>query len=516
MSKSIIPSDSLRRRYFFKVFANIVTGGAGVISQAVISRGLGATQYGDFNFLTDFFTQFLAFLNVGTSVAFYTKLSKRPHESKLVTFYLVYIHGAILIALLMVAAVVLMGWQGWVWPGQTTIFIFAAVIFAGINWIFSSTNDVVDAYGLTVFGEKAKAFQRLLGIGVILFLLHQQWVNMGSVFGFNYAVLLLSIISFIYICQKHGKAIGFKPLTAPEMKGYITEFYKYSHPLLLISLLSLATGIFDRWFLQIAGGGRQQGFYSLSFKIGAICFLLTSAMTQLITREFSIAYEKKDLAEMSRLFRRHIPLLYGITSIFACFVLVNADKVAIIIGGKDFKTAFLSVAIMAIYPMHQAYGQLSTAVFYATDQTRLCSKVVTVFLLLGIPVTYFLLAPTVHYGLGMGAIGLAIKMVAINILTTNVLLYFNAKFLHLPFGWYVRHQLISAGAFIALAFVATWGMDHCFPSAHVLLRFLGAGIGYAFIVLGAVYLFPGILGLSRQDIKSLLSKVQGLMKKEYL
>jgi O-antigen/teichoic acid export membrane protein len=503
--------DTLRKRYFYKVFANIITGVAGVISQAVISRGLGAVQYGNFNFLTDFFTQFLSFLNTGTSIAFYTKLSKRPHESKLVSFYLVYIHAATVIALLFVGGIVFLGWQGWVWPDQTVVYIFAAVIFAGINWLFNSMNDVVDAYGLTVDGEKAKALQRLLGIGLILLLLHQQWVNMGSVFGFNYGVLLLSIISFIYICHKHGKSIGPKAFTAVEMKSYALEFYKYSHPLLLISLLVLGTGIFDRWFLQIAGGSRQQGFYSLSFKVGAICFLLTGAMTQLITREFSIAHEKRDLAEMSRLFRRHIPLLYGITAIFACFVIVNADKVAVIIGGKDFKSAFLPVAIMAFYPLHQTYGQLSTSVFFATDQTHLLSKVTCIFLLLGLPLTYFLLAPVALHGLGMGAIGLAIKMVVINIIVTNALLYFNAKFLHLPLGWYLGHQVISVAAFIALAFLATWGVDHYFPSGLILLRFLGAGMGYSLLVTGAVFLFPGILGIGRKDITGLLSKAQTLL-----
>jgi O-antigen/teichoic acid export membrane protein len=509
----MVVTDTLRKRYFYKVFANIITGGAGVVFQAVISRGLGAAQYGNFNFLTDFFVQFLGFLNAGTSVAFYTKLSKRPHESKLVTFYLLYIHGAIVIALLMAGAVVCMGWQGWVWPGQAVTYIFAAVIFAGINWLFNSTNDVVDAYGLTVAGEKAKAFQRLLGIVVILILMHQQWVNMGSVFGFNYGILLLSVFSFIYICHRHGKSMGLQPFSGVEMKGYAAEFYQYSHPLLLISFIGLGTGIFDRWFLQFAGGSKEQGFYSLSFKIGALCFLLTSAMTQLITREFSIAYEKRDLPEMSRLFRRHIPLLYGITAIFACFVVVNADKMSVIIGGRDFRSAFLPVAIMAFYPLHQTYGQLSTSVFLATDQTRLLSNVMCVLLILGLPLTYFLLAPAASHGFGMGAIGLAIKMVVMNIIITNALLYFNAKFLHLPLAWYLGHQVVSVAVFIALAFLATWGMDQCFPAGHLLLRFLGAGLGYSLLVFGAIFIFPGILGLGRSEMAVLTGKVRAVLVK---
>jgi hypothetical protein len=186
---------------------------------------------------------------------------------------------------------------------------------------------------------------------------------------------------------------------------------------------------------------------------------------------------------------------------------VNADKVAVIIGGRDFKAAFLPVAIMAFFPLHQTYGQLSTAVFFATDQTRLYSYVMSIFLLLGLPVTYFLLAPAAFHGFGMGAIGLTIKMLAMNIIATNALLYFNAKLLHLPFGWYLSHQVVSVAVFMALAFLATWGADHWMAGADVIWRFLGAGLGYLFVMTGFVYFFPGLLGLGHQDISVAVARV---------
>jgi len=53
----------------------------------------------------------------------------------------------------------------------------------------------------------------------------------------------------------------------------------------------------------------------------------------------------------------------------------------------------------------------------------------------------------------MGATGLAVKMVVINFITVNVMLYFNAKFLKLPFYWYLTHQLVSLFVFLTLAFL---------------------------------------------------------------
>ena len=128
----------------------------------------------------------------------------------------------------------------------------------------------------------------------------------------------------------------------------------------------------DRWLLQVFSGSVQQGLYGLSYQIGAICFLFTGAMTPLITREFSIAYAKQDIPHMAYLFRRYIPLLYGIAAFFSCFIAMQAENVAYIFGGAKFHDAALAIAIMSLYPIHQTYGQLGSSVFYATAQTRLC------------------------------------------------------------------------------------------------------------------------------------------------
>ena len=143
-------------------------------------------------------------------------------------------------------------------------------------------------------------------------------------------------------------------------------------------------------------------------------------MTPLITREFAISFGEKDLREMARLFRRYIPMLYAIAAYFACFIAVEASKVTFIMGGEKFQHAALAVMIMAFYPIHQTYGQLSGSVFYATGQTALYRNIGVAFMLIGLPVTYFLIAPPEKFGLNAGATGLAIKMVAIAFFSVNV------------------------------------------------------------------------------------------------
>lgn len=500
-------SDSLRKRYFFKVFASVISSGIAAIVQSIIPRGLGALAYGNFNFLTDFFSQTLGFLSMGTTIAFYTKLSKRQNESKIVIFYLSFILLATIFVLLGVGLTGGFGWSRNFWPGQSLGFVVMAVVFAGMFWLVSSMNDMLDAYGLTVHGEVMKIVQRLLGLGLILVLLWMGLICMRNIFIYQYILMLVMILFVLYIMRRNGFEIKSVFISGKDTQAYVHEFYIYSQPLFLFSLISLVVGIFDRWFLQWCNGGVEQGFYSIAFKIGAVCFILSTSMTQLITREFSIAYHKRDFQLMAKLFRRHVPLLYALTAVICCFVVVNADKVSLIMGGKEFKSALLTVAIMAFYPIHQTYGQLSNAVFYATDQTRLFRNVGVVGMLVGVPVTYFLLASHTHFGLGMGAAGLALKVVLFNILVNNVLLYFNSKFLNISFTWYLKHQLVSVLVFLMIAFLPTWAVDHYFNVKDVLLRFLIAGSGYLLLTGAAVYLFPSLLGLGHADISAVLRRI---------
>jgi len=465
---------SLKKRYLYKVFSNVASVATGAVTQAIIPRALGPAQYGNFNFLTDFFIQLLGFMNMGTSIGFYTKLSKRPQESKMVLFYLGYIILATIVVLLGVEIVGGFGWTQKLWPGQQLTFVLMAVFFAAMTWLLASMNDMIDAYGLTVKGEIAKIIQRVLSLGLIFLLFWEGWIYMKSVFIYQYISMLILILFFFYVMRKKGFEVKPVSFSGKEMLSYGNEFYAYSQPLFLFSLVGLIVGIFDRWFLQWCNGGVEQGFYSLGYKIGGICFILSASMAQLITREFSIAHHKQDYQLMAQLFRRHIPLLYALTAIMCCFVVANADKAALIMGGKGFKGALLPVAIMALYPMHQTYGQLSGAVFYATDQIRLYRNIGMIVMFLGVPVSYILLASPEHLGLAMGATGLAIKMVVINILAVNVMLYYNARFLKLSFGWYLMHQLVSAIVFLGLAFFITIGMDHLFTERGV-VSFLSGG-----------------------------------------
>ncbi|KKR31070.1 MAG: Polysaccharide biosynthesis protein [Candidatus Gottesmanbacteria bacterium GW2011_GWC2_39_8] len=500
--------DSLKKRYFFKLFTNIFALVISLATQAIIPRGLGPVTYGNYNFLTNFFQQVFGFLDMGTSTCFYTKLSQRQNDSRLVSFYLIFSAIISIAVLAFVIAAHACSVSSKVWPAQGMFYVYLAAFWGVFAWLsgFVLTR-MVDAYGLTVSSEIARVGQKVFGLLLVLLLFFFNRLNLTSFFFFNYATMLFLGVAIILILERKGHSIVKSLwLSASELKRYSNEFYLYSHPLFLFSVVALIAGILDRWLLQYFSGSAEQGFYGLSYMIGSACFIFTGAMTPLLWREFSIAYEKKDVNHMAYLFGRYVPLLYSVAAALACFIAIQADKVIYIMGGRQYVGALWPVIIMAFYPIHQTYGQMNSVVCMAAGQTSLYSKISIIFMVIGVPIGYFLIAPENKMGLNAGATGLAIKMIVMQIAVVNVQLYFNCRFLKLGFARQVRHQIVSVFLLIAFSAFSLFAVDRMFISHDmILVRFLLSGILYASMIAGFFYLKPFLFGLEEKDI-SLISQ----------
>ena len=506
MNDSKKPQDSLKKRYFFKLTGNFASLGIGFITSAIIPRGLGPGAYGDFNFLVNFFNQVVSFFDMGTSTAFYTKLSQRPKERKLLSFYLRYMSLVLLIVAVLVILARATGVYINLWPGQSLLYIYLAVFLAFFMWFANILGQVMDAYCLTTYAEVGKIFQKILGLFMIvaIFLLHN--LNIFTLFIYNYFVLLMLMVIFLQI-MKQGKYLDaqdyrMEPLDA---KNYAKEFYGYCHPLFVYGIIGVACNILDRWLLQIFSGSVQQGYYGLSSNIGTVCFLFTGAMTPLIMREFSIDYGNKNLALIANRFRKHVPILHTITAFMVCFIAVNASKVAVIMGGRKFEAATASVAVLTFYPIYQTYGQIMGSLFYATGQTRLYRNIGVVTLLVGLPLSFWLMAPRQFHGLNLGAAGLAIKTTATAILAINIQLWFNNRFLKLSFPKFFFHQFYSVIILSGMSWAVTFLTG--LVVKNILLGLLISGFFYTAAFAFILFVTPSVFLIERSELISLLGNV---------
>jgi O-antigen/teichoic acid export membrane protein len=494
--------NPLKKRYFAKLSANLIGLVISLVTQSLVLRSLKPKAYGDFSYLTNVSTQIVSFFDMGTSLAFYTKLSQRQKEFGLVSFYFGFSILLSALILLLVALSHIVSVDSVLWPGQSIVFVYLAVIWAILNWITQTINNMGDAHGLTLSIEKMRVVQKVLGLLLIVALFFYKQLDLYRFFLYNFAVsgFLIGAIVLILAKAGHLQRTDWR-LSRIEIRSYAKEFNRYSRPLFFYFLVSSVVVAFERWLLQIFSGSVQQGFFGLSAQIGAFCFIFTSSIASLIIREFSIAYSRNDLQQMGYLFRRYIPLFYGIAAFFACFIAMQADSVARIFGGDKFQGAGPVIALMAFYQIHQTYGMLSGSIFMATGQTGLLSKISILTSLAGIPLAYLLMAPAAKMGLHAGAVGLAVKMLVAQVVGVNVQLYFNSLFLKLNFWRYVAHQILSVTVLLAISAFAMLVVNNVLaPQYNLVTRFLLSGVLYTAVVFGALYVMPVLFGLGRKDL----------------
>jgi O-antigen/teichoic acid export membrane protein len=495
--------DSLRKRYLFKLSSSLLGFAISIIIQAIVPRGLGPKSFGDFAFLTSILTQIVLFFDLGNTSAFFVKLAQRPKEFKLAAFYFYFTllgFGLFLISISVISFIPSFYKQ--IFPNQELLYILIATFYAIFSRVLQVLNNMADAYGLTVQSEKGMMAQKLIGLLIILLLYFTNKLNLTNYFLYQYLIIIFLSFLFIWIIRDYGifKSANWK-LSIINIKEYINEFYKYSNPLLIGFLFGFVSGILDRWLLQYFGGSIEQGFYGLSFQISTVSTLFTGAMSMLIMREFSIAFSKHDLVHMSYLFRRFIPLLYSIAAYISCFVAIQSDKLIFLMGGSQYKGAYIAVFIMSFYPVHQTYGQLSGSVFLATGQTKKYARLGIMSVILGLPMLFFFVASSSFFGLNLGATGLATKMVLIQIIFVNIQLYYNSRLLNLNFWKYLGHQFVSVACLLIISIFVMWIVDYGIHlEKQLILNFLLSGMIYTVLTATLVYFQPIVFGISSQDI----------------
>jgi O-antigen/teichoic acid export membrane protein len=203
--------------------------------------------------------------------------------------------------------------------------------------------------------------------------------------------------------------------------------------------------------------------------------------------------------KMRDLFSHFIPLIYSLISFLVIFISVNGEKIALLFGGNEYFQSKEAISIMVLYPMHQTYGQLSGSIFFATGQTKLYRNIGVIFMLVSLPLTYILLAPSSSFGFGLGATGLSIKMVAIQFIAVNVQLFYNAKFLRISFFKLFSHQIYTAVIFVIIAYFSSFIANNIYTNKIIISIFINIII-YVILSMCLLFSFPFIFSLTRKEL----------------
>jgi O-antigen/teichoic acid export membrane protein len=497
-------ADSLKKRFSFKLATNLIGLVASLLVAGIVPRGLGPAAYGNFSFLTDFFNRIFNFFDLGSSNAFYTKLSQNPNRYGIIRFYRIFI-GLILLTVTIVTVLITSSkYKEILWPGQEILYIILALGFAFITWSNKISTKMIDAYVLTTKGSILQMVQKLIQVGLIFAMFALGFFTLFNYFVFQYVVLLILGVGYIWILLKHN--VPYFPnrkLKKFETKAYIKSFYTYSSPLILFALFGLVEGVFDRWLLQTFAGSEQQGYYGLALRISSLCLLFSKAMMPLIMREFAIAHSNNDKDKIKVTYLKYVPVFFFLVAFISIFISINADTVSVLVGGNSFKYASLAIMIMALYPIHQTLGQFNGTFFLGTSNTRLYSKIGITFMIIGLPITYIMIAPLNLFGLNLGSTGLAIKMFMLNLIGVNVELWFIAKLLNFSFIKLLLMQIKAFVILVPIAYIAYIIGDKATDA--IFWEFIISGLFYSVAISLIVFLFPQLVNTSHKRIFNIVT-----------
>jgi hypothetical protein len=161
---------------------------------------------------------------------------------------------------------------------------------------------------------------------------------------------------------------------------------------------------------------------------------------------------------------------------------------------------------MAFYPIHQSIGQINGSLFYSTQRNKEYRNVGLFFMPFGLLLSFFLIAPSGMYGLNLGAKGLALQMVLIQILTVNVNSYLNCRFFKISYSNLLAYQIVIFVILLLIGLTCNIITNSVTQSGF--LKLLMFGTILSIITAGIVYLFPSIIGFeNRIQILNLLKSM---------
>ena len=276
----------------------VITFATGIL----IARELGPSEYGEITFLLGSFIAIRALLDMGSSSAFYTFISRQPRSNRFFRIYLNWLGLQFLISLALVSLIIPSGLFEKIWLGQfrgTVALAFMATFIQQQIWPM-----------IGQIGESArKTIQvQLLNIAVACIYLAVIWL----LFRFdNISVLnvLWALISVYGIAAILGYRL-LRPKTAenlPESKSFqqiLNEYWIYCKPMLGLAVAGFIYSFADKWMLQRFGGATQQGFFQIASQFAQISLLATVSILNIFWKEVSEARAKGDYGRVSVLYKK--------------------------------------------------------------------------------------------------------------------------------------------------------------------------------------------------------------------
>jgi len=476
--------------------ANIFKSILSFATVILLARGLGPKEYGVFAFLLASFTALRSLLDMGTSHAFFSFISKRNRSKQFIGYYLLWITFQFFISIAFIAYLAPTDWVSTIWEGQArdrVIIAFIAVFLQQQIWT---------TIGVLAESQRFTAMLQTLHISIVM--LHLMlivllfWFESLSIEWVYWLIIgEYVVVSFF--------AFRIFPLTYSEEREKFTVVFKeysvFCLPLIPYFWLGMISEFADTWLLQRYGGAVEQAYYSVAARFSAISLIATTSVLRILWKEVAEANHLGNQKKVQRLYEKTNRALFMISAIISGFLIPWTEDIIYLMLGEKYMAGTLVMGMMFLYPIHQSLGQVNGTMFYALELTRPYVMIGMVRMIIAIITVYFLLAPTnaLIPGFALASTGLALKMVVLNIIGVN----FSIWWLSRRQGWkyHIGYQLIGIVVLLAAGYLSQWLVSLLLgEGVHFLLTLAVSGILYLAMTLGIILLLPWLIDMTKDEL----------------
>lgn len=508
----MLHSTSVKARFLVSVGSNGIRGIIGLVSGLLIARGLNPSGYGDLTFLLGSFVAIRSLLDMGTSSAFYTFLSRHTQGRRFYSFYFSWLALQFVITLLFVALIIPNSIFERVWLGHNREIVAIAFLAAFMQQqVWQTVGQIGESMRKTVKVQLLNLSVAIIYLSMVSLLLltgNMSVENILFLMIIQYAVATL--LAFPFLRGVHTEPVE-KDVSLEQI---VQEYWVYCKPLIVLSLFGFLYDFADKWMLQKFGGASQQGYFQIASQFAAISLLATASILSILWKEIASALAKHDHARVAMLYHKVSRGLVILSAIITGLLLPWSEQIVDIFLGQAYAQGWPVLAIMLLYPILQSMGQIGGTMLLASGNTHKYMFVSMALTLVSVPFSYLMLAPASGVlvpGLGMGAIGIASKTVLLGMISVNIQAWIIARYSGWKFDW--AYQVVGIPLMLGLGYLArmlvglVWTLDGV-GWRSLIIPIIFACIVYAISALSVVWLLPWLIGMKKEELQGLLGKLR--------
>ena len=440
---------------------------------------------------------------MGSSTAFFTFMAQRVRSRQFVNSFLLWLGVQFCVPLLLIGLLFPTSWIEAIWHGQhrsLVVLAFVAAFLQNSSWP-----------ALQQAGEAQRLTVRVQGIAVAVVSVHLLAVLALWKLGMLGLVAVFIAIALEYLIAAivARSMLTHAPVQSAAPEPMWRDYVRYCLPLVPYAWVGFAYEFTDRWLLQGYGGEVQQAYYAVSAQFAAIALIATTSILNIFWKEVAEAHHRGDHERAGMLYRRVSRLLFLVGAVMAGFLVHWSEDLLRLMLGAAYAGGASTLAIMFLYPVHQSMGQIGSTMLYATERVPVQVAAGVAFMALSIVATYFVLAPrdALVPGLGLASLGLALKMVVMQLIQVNVIAFLISRLCKWRFDWI--YQPVGLLGCLALGWISrALVLALSGGTLPVPIAIMSSGVLYLALVAAFIYAIPTLTGFGRAELVADLSMLK--------